>query len=632
MSTYPVPRAIMPRRNAPHAAGRAGSLDDCAPSLHAVARTAATFRPRRCIPPKPHSALHVPPNTCAPAGVNTAALLLAELQTKCQVKQQELEALSDERARLRRRAAVVAAAVLHCGALNELAAAVHGAGAGGSNGSGGGGGSQSPSLSRTHGGSSSSTTTSSGAAVERVGSSPTVAAAAAAVTSAAAKAEAAAQAEEAAEATRRGAREWQEHLSQMARELTGSKDGGAAAAAGPEAAVGPTTPPGAPPGGGAAAAAGDWDARTDAATIGLLPLAVHWWPAGAPLARGQQHSTVAKLQEFARETHRLLGCLLPRVQSGAPDAEACLRRLAEVRAHNFVAHSVLLFSSTSSVLAEIVLRPFENGATLAPPQAPAAAAESAMGTEVEGRGEAAAGAAAEGSGAPLPLLVYALRQARLSADQVRCLGRATGRLSLGSLGLKTSSPTQPTYPPNQHPTNPTRHQKLQEEVAADIFEVWQARAAAISRRRDALVAAAAGRAPDARLVSELAAAQTATVVNLGVFSLLFYDSLLSVEQVGGGARAGGAAVSSLRRGGLWLSPLHARTHPPTVNPPNPVCRGRPGYLALRTFAGGDGRRPSEAEGRAAGARAGGRGRRGGRRSGGGGGGRAGGRRGPAAVV
>lgn len=233
--------------------------------------------------------------------------------------------------------------------------------------------------------------------------------------------------------------------------------------------------------------------------INVMQLEVHWWPAGSAYS-GLRHESTESLQATCIDVLRLFGCLLPRIRYGAPDAEDCLAQLRSEAARNFAAHAVLTLE-TSAVLGEIFMRPLESRRAPAAPAAASAGAGGgagageAPGDGVEGGGGAGAGCGggrgkdmADESEVPMSHWLYAMEQAALSADQ--------------------------------------------EKVAAAAIEEWVARGAALLRRREALMqwATAKPAGGEAKLLHELAAIQTAVIVNLAVFSLVIYDSIMSVEQ------------------------------------------------------------------------------------------------------
>jgi hypothetical protein len=235
-------------------------------------------------------------------------------------KQAQLAALGEERARLHRRAAVVRAAVRHCGALADLARLLR-AGEPASSSSGGGGAASdraaaaAASSSRQPGGGGAAGSEDEGVGrllgrlgVSEDGAAAGQKAAASGTAGAAPKPDAADGA--AGDKQQRGvARQWQAALERAAAELAAAGGGGAAAeaASGGEAFDKDLLWDGAAGGGGGGGGGGEDERGGDS---GGVALAVRWWPAGSPWAR-QRHETLGELQAAVKDIQHRFGCLLP---------------------------------------------------------------------------------------------------------------------------------------------------------------------------------------------------------------------------------------------------------------------------------------------------------------------------------
>lgn len=90
-------------------------------------------------------------------------------------------------------------------------------------------------------------------------------------------------------------------------------------------------------------------------------LSVHWWPVPAEAAEGPHYSvSLEGFKSMLLESLRLIGCLLPRVRSGAADAGSCLSKLAVLKAR-LMRHYACLTIENPAVLGKVLLEPLEEG-------------------------------------------------------------------------------------------------------------------------------------------------------------------------------------------------------------------------------------------------------------------------------
>lgn len=224
--------------------------------------------------------------------------------------------------------------------------------------------------------------------------------------------------------------------------------------------------------------------KTSHEDIFKQPMAVRWWEEAVSSLDCNVQSSLGNMANaigtaeglranISRDVQRL-SCLLMRIRTGAPDAEAARGHLLRVCATMLLRCNMVALGEGARSLWEVMLGPLDAEYPSVP-----------WGGLPQG---------------PPPPLDYCVKQMGLSPEQ--------------------------------------------EELAAELVGEWRSRSNAMARRREALLARAWGREGGAEassparlaagfqeaLVRDLAASQRAEAVNLAVFSLVLYDSLLTEEQ------------------------------------------------------------------------------------------------------
>ncbi|GBF98699.1 hypothetical protein Rsub_11413 [Raphidocelis subcapitata] len=279
------------------------------------------------------------PGAAKPPRTNPHTKLIASLSGLVLERQQEVDALQRTRRVLRQKAAVAQCAVAHCEALLELANALEQLRQPERRANGGGGGGGGGGAARNEQGTASGDSSGSTCAGGCCGSSS--------------------------RSVEEMTRQWQDELAHMRSELAAVT----AAAGGRGADSGPGSSQLSGGSGNAEAAAGGGGGG-GGAHAPLLP--VRWWPESPASgeAAAALDTSLPAFQSVVLESTRRFGCVLPRLRSAAPDAEACTRLLQEERSR-LLGHCGVLTLRNPTALGQVMFEPLDpavpGSAALEPP-------------------------------------------------------------------------------------------------------------------------------------------------------------------------------------------------------------------------------------------------------------------------